>query len=265
VLIKDGKLNLEQPARLASWQDDDRKRITLNHLLQASSGLGWSESYFLPGADFHQMFIHSDDKAAYAASRPLKHEPGTYFQYSSGTTNILSKIIRKRVGDKAYHRFPYDSLFYKIGMNSTILEPDASGTFVLSSYGYGTARDFARLGLLYLNDGIWNGERIFPEGWVDYSVTPAPAATRREYGAQIWLNRGEKGTGENKEYPGVPEEAIIFDGFEKNYVVIVPSKDLVIVRLGVTHNRNFSLANLVNGVMAILPDSNENGLALSGN
>jgi len=253
ILVKQGKLDVNAPAPVAEWQNDERKAITLNNLLQASSGLKWSESYFTPWADFHRMFIHSDDKAAYAASRPLKHEPGTFFEYSSGTTNILSRIVRQTVGDEQYYRFPYEQLFYKIGMNQAIIEADASGTFVASSYSYASARDWARFGLLYLNDGVWNGERILPEGWVKYSTTPAPAAPLREYGAQIWLNLGDPKDLSKVDRPGLPHETILFDGFERNYVVIIPSKKLVVVRLGVTHNSDFSLADLVNGVIKALP------------
>lgn len=253
ILVKQNRLDPQAPAPIEAWANDARKNITLNNLLQASSGLAWSESYFIPGADFHNMFIHSDDKAAYAMSRKLEHPPGEHFQYSSGTTNILSKIIRQTVGEDEYHRFPYENLFSKIGMYHAILEPDASGTFVASSYGYASARDWARLGLLYLNDGVWNGERILPQGWVGYSTTPAPAAPRREYGAQMWLNLGEEDNPANVEYPGLPHEAIVFDGFEKNYVVIIPSRELVIVRLGVTHNRSFDLAGLVTGILDSLP------------
>jgi CubicO group peptidase (beta-lactamase class C family) len=256
ILVKQGKLNAEVRAPVAAWQNDDRKNITLNHLLQASSGLEWSESYFLPGADFHNMFIHSDDKAGYAISRDLVRPPGSFFQYSSGSTNILSKIIRETVGDEFYHRFPYEALFSKIGMHHAQMEPDASGTFVASSYGYASARDWARFGLLYLNDGIWNGERILPEGWVKYSTTPAPAARLREYGAHIWLNLGEEDHPENVKFPGLPHESIIFNGFEENYVVIIPSRKLVVVRLGVTHNDSFKIEDLVNGIVDLLPEAN---------
>ncbi|HOX82969.1 MAG TPA: serine hydrolase, partial [Chryseolinea sp.] len=156
ILVKEGKLKTEDPAPVSEWSDDDRKQITLNNLLQASSGLEWSESYFVPTSDFHNMFIKSDDKGKYAANRKLKSSPNTVFQYSSGTSNILSRMIRQQVGDETYHAFPYEKLFYKIGMNNTIMEPDASGTFVGSSYTYATARDWARFGLLFLNDGVWN-------------------------------------------------------------------------------------------------------------
>lgn len=253
ILAADGKLSIDDPAPVQEWQSDDRRKITINNLLQASTGLHWGEGYFIPTSDFHRMFIRSDNKAAFAASRELEHEPGTVFNYSSGATNILSRIVRQYTGDN-YHRFPYERLFDRIGMHTAILEPDASGTFVASSYGFASARDWARFGLLYLNDGVWNGERILPEGWVKYSTTPAPAAPLREYGAQIWLNAGKEGDPEMCYFPGLPNEAYLFEGFEQQAVVVIPSRKTVIVRLGVTHNKNFSLPALVNGVLASLPD-----------
>ena len=256
ILVKEGQLRVEDPAPIGAWQNDVRRNITINDLLQASSGLQWSESYYLPGADFHNMFIHSDDKAGYAIGLDAVHPAGKHFEYSSGSTNILSFIIRKSVGEENYHRFPYEKLFSKIGMHRALIEPDASGTFVASSYGFASARDWARLGMLYLNDGMWNGERILPEGWVRYSTTPAPAAPRREYGAQIWLNVGEEGNPANVKFVGLPNEAIIFSGFEDNFVVIVPSKDLVVVRLGVSHYDTFDIAALVNGIIEALPKGN---------
>ncbi|HEX6226049.1 MAG TPA: serine hydrolase [Chryseolinea sp.] len=251
ILVKEGKLEVDKPAPIAEWQDDNRREITLNHLLQASSGLAWSESYFSPTADFHKMFIKSDDKAAFALSKELAHKPGTFFQYSSGTTNILSKIIRQTVGDSAYFKFPTEKLFIRIGMHSMIMEPDASGTFVASSYSFATARDWARFGLLFLNDGVWNGEAILPAGWVKYSTTPAPAAELGRYGAQWWLNAGEREDARLRKYPDLPADTYWADGFEEQYVMIIPSKKLVIVRLGVSHH-GFDITKLVNGVIASL-------------
>jgi CubicO group peptidase (beta-lactamase class C family) len=254
ILVKQGKLKLEESAPVPEWRNDERKAITLNDLMHASSGLKWSESYFVPSSDFHNMFIRSDDKGGYAARSELKYKPGEFFEYSSGTTNILSRMIRQTVGDEEYYRFPFEQLFYKIGMYGAVMEPDASGTFVMSSYSYATARDWARFGLLYQQDGMWNGERILPEGWVKYSSTPAPAAKKQEYGAQWWLNAGDPSNPTNAKFPGLPSESIIADGFENQFVVIVPSKKLVVVRLGVTHNKNFKIAKLVNGVIQGLPD-----------
>jgi len=250
-LVLEGKLKTEDPAPVAEWQSDERKNITLNNLMQASSGLEWSESYFGPG-HFHNMFMHSDDKAGYAASLKLKYPIGSHWEYSSGTTNILSKIIRQTVGDSNYPRYAYENLFYKIGMHHTIIEPDASGTFVGSSYGFASARDWARFGLLFLNDGMWNGERILPEGWVKYSSTPAPAAPKGEYGAQFWLNAGAKDNPENCYHPGVPNDEYGAEGFEEQNVWIIPSKKLVIVRLGISHH-GFDIEGLTNNVIRALP------------
>jgi CubicO group peptidase (beta-lactamase class C family) len=253
VLVKEGKLDIHQSAPISEWKDDERSKITLNHLLQASSGLAWSESYFSPTADFHQMFIKRDDKGGYALSKKLKHDPGTFFQYSSGSTNIISKIIRQTVGDSAYYKLPYEKLFYQIGMNHALMEPDASGSFVASSYSFATARDWARFGLLFLNDGVWNGERILPEGWVKYAVTPAPAADRGRYGAHWWLNAGDPNNKQLRAFPELPTDAFWADGFEEQTVMVIPSKQLVIVRLGVSHH-GFDFNKLAKGIIAALPE-----------
>ena len=120
-------------------------------------------------------------------------------------------------------------------MYHTLLEPDASGTFVGSSYGYASARDWARFGLLFLNDGVWNGEQILPEGWVKYSTTPAPAAPIGQYGAHWWLNAGAKDHPEKSYHPGLPHDEFVAEGFEDQYIFIIPSQKLVVVRLGVSH------------------------------
>ncbi|GCC52943.1 hypothetical protein SanaruYs_31840 [Chryseotalea sanaruensis] len=253
LLVNDGNLRVEDPAPVPEWKDDARARITVNNLLQASSGLKWSETYFNPFQDFHQMFIYSDDKGAYAASRPLVQQPNTHFQYSSASTNIMSRMIRQQLGDTLYHRFPYERLFYKIGMLNTVIEPDASGTFVGSSYSFATARDWARFGLLYYNDGVWNGEHILPEGWVKYTTTPATTPPLGEYGAQWWLNAGAKDNPQNRKYPDLPQDAYWADGFEEQFVMVIPSEDLVIVRLGISHH-GFDMVSMVNEIIASLPN-----------
>ncbi len=252
ILVNDGKLKIEDPAPVSEWKDDDRKNITLNNLLQMSSGLSWSESYYVPSSDFHNMFIRSDDKGAYAANRKLKFAPNTVFEYSSGTTNLLSRMIRQQVGDEMYYAFPYEKLFYKIGMNNIILEPDVSGTFVGSSYSYATARDWARFGLLYLNDGVWNNERILPEGWVKYTTTTNTTSDIGEYGAQWWLNVGVKNNSSIRKYPKLPTDAYWADGFEEQYVMVIPSKKLVIVRLGVSHH-GFNITKIASAIIEAIP------------
>ena len=253
ILVRDGKLSLEAPAPVPEWKEDERNKITLHNLLQASSGLDWSETYFNPFEDFHQMFIKSDDKGGYAASRALKSEPNTVFQYSSGSTNILSRMIRQQVGDVYYYKFPYEKLFYKIGMVNTVIEPDASGTFVGSSYSFATARDWARFGQLYLQDGVWEGERILPVGWVKYTTTPASTALVGEYGAQWWLNAGASDDVNKRKYPKLPTDTFWADGFEEQYVMVIPSKKLVVVRLGVSHH-GFEMEEMVTEIIASLPD-----------
>jgi CubicO group peptidase (beta-lactamase class C family) len=256
ILVREGKLNSNDLAPIAEWQKDERKNIRIEHLLQATSGLRWLESYFNPVSDFHKMFTYSDDKFKFEVSREAEFAPGENFKYSSSSTNILSGIVRQIVGDDEYHRFPYEKLFYKIGMHSAIMEPDASGTFVGSSYCFATARDWARFGLLYLNDGYWIGGRVLPEGWVEYTVTPSTAAPRGEYGAQWWLNAGEKNNPANRIYPQLPPDAFWADGFEEQYVMVIPSKNLVIVRLGVSHNGS-PFEKMAKDIIDCLPEENQ--------
>jgi CubicO group peptidase (beta-lactamase class C family) len=251
VVVNEGKLTMDQPAPVEAWQNDERKDITLNDLMHASSGLDWDEWYFFPG-DFQNMLTHRDDKGGYAASKKQARKPNEFFEYSSGTTNLLSKIVRQSMDDSIYYRFPYEKLFYKIGMQHVLLEPDASGTFVGSSYGYASARDWARFGLLYLNDGVWMGERILPEGWVRYSSTPAPAAPLGEYGAQFWLNAGAPGNPEKCYHPGLPHDEYGMEGFEYQYVLIIPSRKLVVVRLGISHHE-IDINGLVQKITSALP------------
>ena len=195
ILQRKGKLSLKEPAPVPEWQkaDDPRRAITLDQLLRMSSGLEWVEAYDeRPVSDVNIMLLLKPDMAAFVASKSLAAKPDTVWHYSSGTTNLIQRIIRDRLGTReAYWEFPRRELFNKIGMRSAVWETDASGTFIGSSYLYATARDYARFGLLYLNDGVWQGERILPEGWVAYSTTPTPAAPQGQYGAHFWLNGGK--------------------------------------------------------------------------
>ncbi len=229
ILVKQGRLKVDEKNLYSLWQNDGRKNITVDNLLKANSGLQWDEVYFRPSPATNMLYGR-DNMARYAAGFPAMHQPGEVFQYSSGTSNILSAIVRQRAGDD-YHSFPYIQLFNKLGMYSAVLEPDASGTFVGSSYCFASARDWARFGLLYLNDGVVNGERILPEGWVKYTRTPSGAAKMGEYGAQFWLNAGEKIDPSNRTYPDVPTDCFFAEGFQGQEVWIIPSKKLVVVRL----------------------------------
>ncbi|MFL9484658.1 serine hydrolase domain-containing protein [Chitinophagaceae bacterium LWZ2-11] len=253
ILVKDGKLNITQPAPVPEWSNpkDPRHTITIQDLLHQSSGLKFEENYS-KSCDATKMLFGSADMASFTAAHPLKDTPGDVFYYSSGNSNILSRIIRHTVGEQEYHAFPYDTLFYKIGMYNSTLEPDASGTFVGSSYMYATARDWARFGLLYYNDGVWNGQRILPEGWVKQTVVPAKGAAQGQYGFQFWLNAGAKNNPANRKYPNCPTDMFCADGFEGQFVFVIPSKDLVIVRLGQTQHDNFNADGFVNSIVKSL-------------
>jgi CubicO group peptidase (beta-lactamase class C family) len=268
LLVGQGKLDIEKPAPVEEWKKDDRRSIRLADLLHMNSGLSWWELYAGPG-DATKMLFGEANMGDYAERSALRHLPGEVFNYSSGTANILSAIVRSKIG-AGYYRWPYEQLFYKIGMYSAVLEPDAGGTFVGSSYCYATGRDWARFGLLYLWDGVWGGRRVLPEGWVDY--------TRRGtgYGALWWLNRGagEGGSGDKagseggsgvkagsedkvmdggRRYPGVPEDCFSCEGYEGQYIWVIPSKDLVVVRLAMEHGRRMKAAAFLRTVIGALP------------
>ncbi len=254
ILVKDGKLRIEDTPSLALWtkeKNDPRNKITINHLLRMSSGLAWEEEYSGPSSATNMLF-KNPNMGKSAARASLEHPPGEHWYYSSGTSNILSLIIRQTVGDKDYASFPRKRLLEKIGMYSATLEPDASGTYVGSSYTFATARDWARFGLLYYNDGLWNGERILPEGWVAYSTTPTPDAPIGEYGAHFWLNAGPKGKPELRPLPQVPEDMFSANGFSGQRIYIIPSKKLVVVRLGNSKKGNFDYNSFLSGIISSL-------------
>ena len=176
-LVKAGAIDVKAPAPVDEWKDinDPRHKITTENLLQQTSGLDFIEDYS-KASDATIMLFEKQDAAAFTAQHSLAHTPGTVFYYSSGNSNILSRIIRQKVGEKDYAAYPFTALLYKVGMYNTVFEPDASGTYVGSSFINATARDYARFGLLYYNDGVWNGERILPEDWVKQTTTPATAS-----------------------------------------------------------------------------------------
>lgn len=231
VLVKEGKLNINDRAPVPEWKNTAKEKITIKQLLQQTTGLNFKEDYTNPSEVTNMLFKHGD-MAAFTAGLPLKYTPGTVFNYSSGNTNILSRILRKTVGEKEYASFPYSSLFRRIDIYSMLLEPDASGTFIGSSYSYAVARDFARFGLLYYNNGRWNGEQILPVNWVKESTTSSAADMREHYGFQFWLNGYDAEDPSKRWYPDVPADMFFADGYGGQDIYIIPSKKLVVVRLG---------------------------------
>jgi CubicO group peptidase (beta-lactamase class C family) len=236
-LIASGKLAMDAPAPVAEWKgkDDPRGKITLRNLLNMSSGLAFNEPYD-PGSDSTQMLFQEHDMAAYAASRPLEHPPGTFWSYSSGTANILSRIAFQKSGGTlaSYIAYARAHVFDPAGITSAVFEPDESGNFVGSSYLYMTARDWARFGLIYLNRGTINGNRIVPESYVDFVCKPAPAAKFRQYGGQFWLNGMSESDPKVREFPHLPADECAAEGHNDEFTSIFPSRKAVIVRLGWT-------------------------------
>ena len=231
ILVKQGKLDVDAPAPVPEWKNNDKRKITIKNLLQQTTGIRFREVYSGP-SEATNMLFKKGDMAAFAARLPLASKPGTNFHYSSGNSNILSRIIRQTVGEDDYASFPYTELFYKAGMYNTILEPDASGTFIGSSYSYATARDFARFGLLYLNNGKINGEQILPGNWVNETILPPAENELKNYGYQFWLNGWDKNDRTKREFPDVPADLFYADGYGGQFIYIIPSKKLVVVRLG---------------------------------
>jgi CubicO group peptidase (beta-lactamase class C family) len=253
ILVARGEVSIDEPIGVASWAgpEDPRAALTWDHLLRMSSGLEFNESYGLRSDVTVMLFDHPDGSAlplAYGLADPID----TRWSYSSGTTNLIQRRIRELFNDDpAYHRFPHEALFTPIGMHSAVLETDPGGTFVGSSFMYATARDWARFGQLYLQDGVWAGERILPEGWVARSITPTPGHPSAGYGSQWWLNAAADP--EQRELPGAPADSYLASGHQGQMVLVVPSREAVIVRLGMTNGRKWPRAEFATAVLAALP------------
>ena len=238
ILVHQGKLDMNAPAPIAAWADpsDPRHAITPDQLLRMTSGLHAGQSLhdvsaFDPAA---RMLFAQADMAAFAASRPLAHSPGTHWNYADPNTMLLSRIVRDLAGGspRSTRAFVQRELFDKLGMQHATLEFDASGTPIGGSHLWAPARDWARLGLLYLNDGVAGGVRLLPPGWVAYSAAQTPGAEYVGYGAGFWTNRGKGYGAEYRVAAGIPADAFMARGSYGQYVVIVPSQQLVVVRLG---------------------------------
>jgi CubicO group peptidase (beta-lactamase class C family) len=254
-----GRLNIMAPVGLDEWSNpgDPRAAITWDQLLRMSSGLTFSENYTLPSSDAIQMLFGLDrfSKGRYAALRPLEFEPDTNWSYSSGTTNLLQYALLERAFDgdlPSYLAFPHKALFGPIGMASAVLETDARGVFVGSSFLYATARDWARFGLLYLEDGEWAGEQILSRKWIEYSGTPTPTEESGTYGAHWWLN-ADPATG-TRRMSSLDPNILIASGFEGQSVVVVPDHDLVVVRLGLDRGNRLDIEDLTARIIAALSD-----------
>lgn len=251
--VKDGVLETSDSHLLPQWESDGRRDITLDDLLTMRSGLSWIEDYVDGSSSdvIEMLFAESDftgDHAAYAASKPLLHAPGTQWLYSSGTTNIIARVLANSLNEPVGSReviasFMQSRLFDAIGMTSAIAKFDEAGTFVGSSFVFATARDFARFGYLYLNDGVWSGKRLLPEGWVQYAgrVVAHDPDMALDYGAQWWVWPDDEGS-------------IMAHGYEGQILWVSPRRDLVIVHCGKTDaTYGAQLRSLVAGLVETFP------------
>jgi CubicO group peptidase (beta-lactamase class C family) len=251
IRVQQGRIDLEAPLRtVPEWSaDDERSKLRLADLQRMASGLHWVENYDDPSSSVLQMLFGSSDHAAVQATQPAEHAPGTTFCYASGTTNLICRELRRTFATNAeYWSFPRQALFQRLGMHSAVIETDPSGTFVGSSYGFATARDWARFGMLYAQDGVFAEERILPEDWVTASSKLTPASDG-EFGRHLWLNADPDGDGpRERAWTDLPANLMHMDGHEGQYVCVMPTEQLVVVRLGCTKRGGFDLHGLLRRV-----------------
>jgi CubicO group peptidase (beta-lactamase class C family) len=243
-LIMEGAFQLEDPAPVPEWRKvpaDPRAKIRIIDLMRMSSGLRFSRGspedepgYF----DHDLIYTGAIDAFRFSITRPLQFEPNTFGRYRNADPLTLGYLIREavRARGEEYLTYPQRALFDLIGIRRQVLETDPYGNFLLTGYDYGTARNWARLGLLYLNDGVWQGRRLLPEGFVKFVSTPAPAWKEPIYGGMVWVN----GAGQWN----FPRDSYAFRGAGEQNVFIVPSHDLVVVRMGHFPGAQAGLADL---------------------
>jgi CubicO group peptidase (beta-lactamase class C family) len=264
VLVEQGHLDLDDPAPVDLWRraaDDPRSGITISDLMRMSSGLRFTHAsqpaheWGREIADHSYIYAGAIDAFHFSITRPAEHPPNTVGRYRNCDPLTLGYIIRQTVErqGESYLAWPQKALFDRIGIRKQVLEPDPYGNFLLTGYDYGTGRNWARLGLLYLWDGVWQGKRILPEDWADFVSTRAPAWSPPVYGGLFWVNSDGQWR--------VPEDAYYMAGAGEQNVIIVPSHDLVVVRLG--HSRgaragaaalNVALRRLIEAIQEIDED-----------
>ncbi|MFW6200966.1 MAG: serine hydrolase domain-containing protein, partial [Gemmatimonadota bacterium] len=238
MLVDDGRLSLDEPLgfewrpRVRSPETDPRNEITLRHLLNMSSGLDPVDNGLEYATGSGLAYWAGASSVNGALRRGLVREPGTYWDYENYDTLLGVLAMKRALGDdRAYLEFPRRALLDRIGMRNTLLSTDRFGDFILSSQVYTNARDLARFGMLYEQDGVWNGERLLSEEWIEFVRTPAPATAERGsfYGGQWWLVPDDR--------TDVPADAYSTAGNRGQFVIVVPSHDLVIVRRGLDWGR----------------------------
>jgi CubicO group peptidase (beta-lactamase class C family) len=266
ILVRRGKLDMTVPAPVAAWADprDPRHAITPDNLLRMNSGLDIGQSLTASARDAFdpsaQMVFEERDMAGYAERFPLRFAPGSDWNYTNGNTLLLSRIVRDKSGGTAQSVLDYAhrELFDKLGMKHVTLEFDATGTPIGSSHMLASPRDWAKFGLLYLNDGLVAGQRILPEGWVDYSASYTPHSDEYGYAAGFWTNRSNSSGARYRIKAGIPADAFMARGAYGQYVVVIPSQHLVVARFGMAFDKRNDLdmvARVIRDVISTLPRS----------
>ncbi|CAG5081525.1 serine hydrolase domain-containing protein [Parvicella tangerina] len=236
--------SVEENNLFKEWKGDDRKNITLQQLLQMNAGLEWTEDYG-DISEATRMLYESDDMVKFTLACDQEAQPGEHWEYSSGSSNLLSGLLRQRMEYETYFHFPRTQLFEKIGATSFRIETDAAGNYVASSYAWATARDWAKFGQLYLDNGkTAHGEQLFPEEWVSFTKEAANDS-KGQYGAQFWLPTKE-------EYPNAPDGMFFADGFQGQRIFIIPSHNVVIVRLGLSRFEQPNYDEMITEILATL-------------
>lgn len=245
IQVFQGQIRLDDAVAWDAWKGDARSAITYDDLLRMQSGLAWDEDYGSI-SDVTRMLFLSEDMASVQPEKAAVAPPGEIWNYSSGTSNFLSGLLRRAIdNDQEYLDFPYRELIDRIGMSSMLLETDLSGNFVGSSYAWASTRDWARFGLLYLHRGNWAGQQLFDPSWVDY-VTRPTGHSDRQYGAHFWLNAGGK-------YPDAPRDLYSANGYQGQFIFIIPSKNLVVVRTGLAESPDFDINAFLGKLMEAFP------------
>ena len=242
ILQKQGKLDINSIPNITEWQEDDRKNITYSDLLHMNSGLQWVEDYNTL-SDVSKMLFLETEMGKIQLKKSMVGKPNESWNYSSGTSNLLAGyLLRKKFKThQEYLDFWYEELLDKIGMHSALIETDLAGNFVGSSYGWANTRDWSKFGLLYLHEGNWNGEQIIDSTWVKYVSTPTNGSDGI-YGAHFWLNAGGV-------YPDVPKDLFSANGYQGQFVFIIPSKEVVIVRTGLTEDPEFDVNEFLKDIL----------------
>ena len=244
VMVKEKKVSLSQVNLFNEWSDDSRKNITLANLLNMNSGLEWEENY-TKICDATKMLFLDENMTQSQLVKPLIAERNNSWNYSSGTTNLLSGFIRNQFSThQDYLDYWYEKVIDKIGMHSMLIETDFDGNYIGSSYAWATTRDWAKFGLLYLYHGNWNGVQVLDSSWVDFTKKPS-VGSAGVYGGHFWLNAGGK-------FPEVPKDMFSCNGFQGQRVWIIPSKDLVVVRTGLNEYPFFDINKFLSEIISTI-------------